>query len=639
MSAYSDEVLLDSPVAYWRLDEASGNVSSLVGSFTSTSNLATMNAVGRIGTCAEFDGTTDYINFAHNASLSFGSSGAFTASAFIKPDLTHSGIIVGKGANHEWKMYTTTGGGGTTMLLTCEIREVSNNRIYQGSVDLAPLVGSWIHVAVTYSGANTRARMYVNGVLDVERTAAASFNTNTRAVRIGATDAGTVFFNGKIDEVALFNTELTGARIAAHYAARDGADPAWAKLAWIGGVTDDAATVAVELSAAEDVRLEVSTSASFTSPSYSSMSTGATRAKLAVSGLTANTDYFWRLEIDGAPTDAAGGVFKTFPAEGTAASFSFAAASCAGITSGEFTSNAAVWDTLAGLDTLFFMHLGDLHYRDETSTAVDDHRENYRQVLANSRQRNMWRRMPIAYTWSNHDFGGYDGAGAAYRAAALEAYRDMVPHYPTMVGAADDTPIAQTFVCGRVRVVMLDVHTDRTSTTRFLSAAQIAWLANILQTATERLLVLQVASAWIGGSGEEAWQLAGTDRVTVANLINDNGWTGRTLILHGDAHQIAMDDGTNSQYATGSVDPGPAVACLAPIERTNSNKGGPYSEGVADTSAGQYGVITIAEQLDGTMDVTVSGFSTLTPSAVGPLAFTVPAAITASGGAALLMGA
>jgi hypothetical protein len=67
-------------------------------------------------------------------------------------------------------------------------------------------------------------------------------------------------------------------------------------------------------------------------------------------------------------------------------------------------------------------------------------------------------------------------------------------------------------------------------------------------------------------------------------------------MLSGDAHMVAIDDGTHSNYATG---PGRGrrgfvVMHAAPLDRRTSEKGGPYSLGIS-RQRGQFGLVDVTD--------------------------------------------
>jgi len=79
-------------------------------------------------------------------------------------------------------------------------------------------LGKWYHVAYTYdSQANSESNLYVNGILKRSRTGSlGKLRYSTLAVRIGGSDLGS-YFNGIIDEIAIYNRALTEDEINQHY--------------------------------------------------------------------------------------------------------------------------------------------------------------------------------------------------------------------------------------------------------------------------------------------------------------------------------------------------------------------------------------------------------------------------------------
>ena len=103
---------------------------------------------------------------------------------------------------------------------------------------------------------------------------------------------------------------------------------------------------------------------------------------------------------------------------------------------------------------------------------------------------------------------------------------------------------------------------------------------------------------WIAkaGSGSDNWGWYAREREEIANHIDRLGLTSRLLMLSGDAHMVAIDDGTHSNYATGPGRgrPGFVVMHAAPLDRKTSEKGGPYSHGVS-RQRGQFGLVDVAD--------------------------------------------
>ncbi len=75
-------------------------------------------------------------------------------------------------------------------------------------------------------------------------------------------------------------------------------------------------------------------------------------------------------------------------------------------------------------------------------------------------------------------------------------------------------------------------------------------------------------------------------------------------MVSGDAHMLAVDDGTNSDYSTEGGEGFPVLHSAA-LDRPGEIKGGPYSEGTVP-GGGQFGTLTVTDDA-GTMAVTLSG--------------------------------
>jgi len=106
--------------------------------------------------------------------------------------------------------------------------------------------------------------------------------------------------------------------------------------------------------------------------------------------------------------------------------------------------------------------------------------------------------------------------------------------------------------------------------------------------------------------GDDSWAGYAHERTEIADFIRDNR-INNVVLLAGDMHGLAFDDGTNSDYATGGGAPLP-VMCAAPLDQDPSIKGGPYSEGVYRVRKGEgcFGLLTVTDQGD-RLDVAYSG--------------------------------
>lgn len=320
------------------------------------------------------------------------------------------------------------------------------------------------------------------------------------------------------------------------------------------------------------------------------------------------TRYGYEVEVKGA--EPVKGAFRTF-GDGPW-SFRLAFSACA-----DTGSASPIFDAIREARPDLFIHTGDIHYEDITRNEPDRFRRAFDTVMASPPQSRLYRSVPIAYTWDDHDFGGNGSdASSAAKPAALAVYRQFVPHYALAGDGA--AGIFQAFTIGRVRVVMTDSRSQRgpsrgdSRSRTMLGQAQLKWLEDRLAEAAAAPLVIWVNTVpWIAspGSGSDNWGSYAREREAIANHIERLGLTRRLLMLSGDAHMVAIDDGTHSNYASGSGRnaKGFVVMHAAPLDRKTSEKGGPYSHGVS-RERGQFGLVDIAD--DGaTLKAELSGRS------------------------------
>jgi phosphodiesterase/alkaline phosphatase D-like protein len=388
---------------------------------------------------------------------------------------------------------------------------------------------------------------------------------------------------------------------------------------WSGAVTATSARVRTRLTVPGTARLHVSGDgiasreiAPTGDPSTDGVYT------FDVDDLRPDTNYRYAVET-AAGRDPRTGQFRTF-ADGPL-SFAFAFGSCAST-----GSNNRIFDTIRQRAPRFFLHLGDLHY---ANIAVDDpwrFRDAMNRVLRSPQQSALHRAAPIVYVFDDHDYGFDDSDGTSITKLAVQrVYRERVPHYPlpltavppgTAPGTAPIGPIAQAFTVGRVRVIVTDTRSERTpqrsliaATRTMLGQAQRQWLVDELQRAADDkvpLIFWANTVPWITKEDprtQHGWQPYARERAEIAGTIARLGLTTRLIMLSGDAHMAAIDDGTNSNYVEGTA-PGTrgfVVMHAAPFSRFPRTKGGPYSHG-RSTRNHQFGWVEVRDTGD---DVTV----------------------------------
>lgn len=362
-------------------------------------------------------------------------------------------------------------------------------------------------------------------------------------------------------------------------------------------------TVSVKLQADHnDVKLAVSTSSDLSNPIYSpSFASANLIAKVTIDGLQPDTQYYYGILLDGFLQKRGRGQFKTYP--NTAKSFSCAFASCA-----KTGSTSSVFTDIRNLNPLFFIHMGDLFYSDIMVNDISLYRKSYDQVFNSPTQAKLYSEIPTLYMWDDHDYAGNDSnSNAPSRPAALSAYKERVPHL-TLKTPTSDGGTYQSFVCGRVRFIITDLRSEKfqNSQWKMMSQTQKDWFYSELLK-PEPLKIWVNTQPWIGAvTNDEAWM--GTEyskeRTEIANFIKTNGLEGKVAMLSGDMHGIAIDDGTNSDYATGGGAKIP-VFQAAPLHQNESTKGGPWSHGsyLNGTIGNQYGVMNVIDTGGSTITV------------------------------------
>lgn len=316
---------------------------------------------------------------------------------------------------------------------------------------------------------------------------------------------------------------------------------------------------------------------------------------IRLESLQTAVQYFYTVEVDGVLDTLKRGQFTTFHPYG-AAIFTIGLGSCANT-----GSSHAVFQTIRAHDPLLVMHLGDFHYQNIAVNDANVFRAAYQTVLGSVNQSALYRSAAVDYVWDDHDYGPNNSDSTAPgRAASRQTYQEYVPHYPLAAGAGD-VPIYHTFTIGRALFIVTDSRsarspaaaTDNASKT-MLGVTQKSWFKQQLLAAQEEypLKIWVNTLPWIGVTGDDGWHLYTNERREIADFINDSGVTGLCMVS-GDAHMLAIDDGSNSGYATGGGGGFPVFHAAA-LDRTGSVKGGPYSHG-SYPGGGQFGLMTVID--------------------------------------------
>jgi hypothetical protein len=225
MSYYSSTVMNDSPVAYYRLDEASGTtaIDASGNGYTGTysGSGVTYGVAGALSNDADTSVTFN------------GSSGDMAMPAGVDPSTFQSLSV------EFWLKLSTLSLSSQPAIIANDAPGTSNKGfvVYLNSTGSAIILklgngsssttstlnypfatGVWYHIVWTWNGTNIAG--YVNGVVkENDNTFGGPIASTTNHVTVGHNPAGTDWLTGSVDEVAIYNTTLSAARILAHFQA------------------------------------------------------------------------------------------------------------------------------------------------------------------------------------------------------------------------------------------------------------------------------------------------------------------------------------------------------------------------------------------------------------------------------------
>lgn len=172
----------------------------------------------------DFDGIDDYVNCGNDSSLNLTSQ--ITWSAWVKfnalNDAVNYGIVSNFDPNEGYKYtfiyYPSTTSSSRKLRLRINSSSGSLSGYYDTSVDLSD--NQWHHVAFSFDGTTNAngIKVYVDGVNVNSFTASnAGIFSSSGSTLIGAYQTAAWFANANIDEVSVFNTELSASDVTSIY--------------------------------------------------------------------------------------------------------------------------------------------------------------------------------------------------------------------------------------------------------------------------------------------------------------------------------------------------------------------------------------------------------------------------------------
>lgn len=222
-SPYTDIVKIDSPIFYFKLDEASGSTAYATIGANGTYN--TSGVTYQIASPIAFEPKPYAVNI--NNAGNFASNGSevtqtFTIEVWGKPTSSittvsqqTSGVYGTSGQNYiAWPTQkgSNRGAGISFGTNAIQVFEHGDGNLYAPLVQTGTYNG-WTHVVVVYSSGTPS--LYVNGVFI--KTGLTSGQTKYSPTSFLSANGGYGPYDGGADEIAVYNYALTDTQIAAHY--------------------------------------------------------------------------------------------------------------------------------------------------------------------------------------------------------------------------------------------------------------------------------------------------------------------------------------------------------------------------------------------------------------------------------------
>ena len=361
----------------------------------------------------------------------------------------------------------------------------------------------------------------------------------------------------------------------------------------VGAVSTSTAKVQVRTSAAASVVVEYDTNSNFSSPtataSQSTVSGDDFTTTFSISGLTADTRYYYRVKVDGVVNDPGFTQrFNTFPSSGMCEVSLFADVA-------NNDRDANVYSNAAG--SLFAIQLGDLDHGNPSSLSASRTMHRDQRDTSNLHGSDFAKRIlskrGLVHIWDDHDYCGNDeDRFCSSRADAWQAFDE---YYPTYNRPNADNGLWHSFTCSDAEFFVLDLRSQRDAGTdtdnssksmldgALISDDQKDWFLEGLRdsSATWKIIVSSVTfNEDSRPSSIDLWHSYSTEAGEIKDWIEGTGHAHSAIdgvmVVSGDIHTGGgIDDGTNSLIGVPEM-----TVPHTNLAGGNRNNLGTWSEGV-----------------------------------------------------------
>lgn len=197
-------------VSYWRLGEPSGTTAAdaqgvASGTYANSPELGVASLLkGETDTAVNFDGKDDHVSITPVGALSMTSE--VTLEAWIKADALQ-GTIARRNNSYELRAQSD----GSVLFRVWVGKEVRSLTSAEGKLK----TGTTYHVAGTYDGSTMR--IFANGQEIASKAQEGSMTHDSNTLYIGRNDFSNTYFDGVIDDVAIYDQALSEAALDQHY--------------------------------------------------------------------------------------------------------------------------------------------------------------------------------------------------------------------------------------------------------------------------------------------------------------------------------------------------------------------------------------------------------------------------------------
>lgn len=212
---------------HWKLNESSGTVASDSSVYKNNGtiyNSVTLGETGQIGNSFKFTGSADnqYVGIPHSTSLNLGNNDSYTVALWFKiislTDQFQHLIAKNPEANNKspFELYINTRGPrSTTVEITGAIKNnvltYPNNFLFYTRTKTG-FANVWHHVALVRNG--NSMSLYFGGVHRQTKSPTINDASNTEQITLAQRGDNAIWFDGNIDDVRIYNTNLSSTQIS-----------------------------------------------------------------------------------------------------------------------------------------------------------------------------------------------------------------------------------------------------------------------------------------------------------------------------------------------------------------------------------------------------------------------------------------